>query len=34
MEKNKRNMSWFTNYKKKKKKKKHKKHITKDQFPQ
>ena len=33
MEKNKRNMSWFTNYKKKKKKK-HKKHITKDQFPQ
>lgn len=33
MEKNKRNMSWFTNYKKKKQKK-HKKHITKDQFPQ
>ena len=33
MEKNKRNMSWFTNYKKKNKKK-HKKHITKDQFPQ
>ena len=32
MEKNKRNMSWFTNYKKKQKK--HKKHITKDQFPQ
>ena len=33
MEKNKRNMSWFTNYKKKKQKK-HKKQITKDQFPQ